>query len=148
VDVLHVPYKGSAPMVTDMLGGQIQYAFEGMTTATTYLKSGRLAAIAQTRPKRSRSHPGVPTLAELGFEGFDASIWFGLVGPAQLPPALVTRMNADLNAVLALPDVVDKLEQFGAEDGGGSPKRFGDFMKSERTKWAQIIKAGNVQPDS
>ena len=148
VDVLHVPYKGSAPLVNDMLGGQIQYSFEGMTTATPLVRDGRMAALAQTRPRRSKTHPTVPTLAELGFAGFDASIWFGLVAPRGLPPALVARMNADVNTVLAMPDVVDKLEQYGAEDGGGSPQRFDEFMRQERAKWAQVIKSANVTGES
>jgi tripartite-type tricarboxylate transporter receptor subunit TctC len=147
VDVLHVPYKGSAPLVSDMLGGHVQYSFEGMTTATQYLGGGKMTAIAQTRIKRSKSFPAVPTLAESGFEGYEASIWFGLVGPAKMPPATIARMNKDVNTVLAMPDVVARLDQFGAEDGGGSAQRFGDFMHAEREKWARIIKTANISVD-
>ena len=147
IDVLHVPYKGSAPLVTDMLGGHVQYSFEGMTTATQYLAGGKMTAIAQTRARRSKSFPAVPTLAESGFEGYEASIWFGLVGPARMSPALVNRMNKDVNTVLAMPDVIARLDQFGAEDGGGSAQRFGDFMHAEREKWARIIKTANITVD-
>jgi tripartite-type tricarboxylate transporter receptor subunit TctC len=147
IDVLHVPYKGSAPLVTDMLGGHVQYSFEGMTTATQYLAGGKMTAIAQTRATRSKSFPAVPTLAESGFEGYEASIWFGLVGPARMDPALVNRMNKDVNTVLAMPDVIARLDQFGAQDGGGSPQRFGDFMHAEREKWARIIKTANITVD-
>jgi tripartite-type tricarboxylate transporter receptor subunit TctC len=148
VEVLHVPYKGSAPMVTDMLGGLVHFAFEGMTTALPYVRSGRLAALAQSRSKRSPSLPDVPTVAEQGFPAFDAGIWFGLVGPAALPGPLVGRINADLNEVLRLPDIAAKLSEIGAEDGGGPAPRFGQFMQEERRKWAQIIRAGNITPDS
>ncbi|WP_198969421.1 tripartite tricarboxylate transporter substrate binding protein [Xylophilus sp. ASV27] len=147
IDVLHVPYKGSTPLVTDMLGGHVQYSFEGMTTAAQYLGGGKMTAIAQTRLRRSRSFPAVPTLAESGFDGFEASIWFGLVGPARMPPALVARMNKDVNTVLAMPDVIARLDQFGAEDGGGSAQRFGDFMHAEREKWARIIKTAQITVD-
>ncbi|RQO53376.1 LacI family transcriptional regulator [Variovorax sp. KBW07] len=147
IDVLHVPYKGSAPLVSDMLGGHVQYSFEGMTTARQYLGGGKMTAIAQTRLKRSKSFPAVPTLAESGFEGYEASIWFGLVGPAKMPPATIARMNKDVNTVLAMPDVVARLDQFGAEDGGGSAQRFGDFMHAEREKWARIIKTANISVD-
>lgn len=148
IDVLHVPYKGSAPLLNDLLGGQIQYCFEGMTTATPQIKSGRLVALAQTRAKRSKSHPTVPTVAEQGYPGFDTSIWFALVGPGKLPAAVVKRMNADANAVLALPDVVEKLEQYGAEDGGGTPEKLDAFMQAERRKWAKIIQDAKITPDS
>ena len=147
IDVLHVPYKGSAPLVTDMLGGHVQYSFEGMTTATQYLNGGKMTAIAQTRATRSKSFPAVPTLAESGYPGYEASIWFGLVGPARMAPALVARMNKDVNTVLAMPDVVARLDQFGAEDGGGSAQRFGDFMQAEREKWAQLVKTAHITVD-
>ncbi len=147
IDVLHVPYKGSAPLVTDMLGGHVQYSFEGMTTATQYLNGGKMTAIAQTRVTRSKSFPAVPTLAESGYPGYEASIWFGLVGPARMAPALVARMNKDVNTVLAMPDVVARLDQFGAEDGGGSAQRFGDFMQAEREKWAQLVKTAHITVD-
>lgn len=148
IDVLHVPYRGSAPLITDMMGGQIQYAFEGMTTAAQYLKGGKVQAIAQSRPKRSKAFPEVPTISESGYAGFDASIWFGLVGPAKLPPAMVKRINEDMNKVLLMPDVQERLQQFGAEDGGGTPERFGNFMQSERRRWAQLIKDAKIAPES
>lgn len=148
IDVLHVPYKGSAPLMNDLFGGQVQYCFEGMTTATPHIRSGRLIAMAQTRGKRSRAHPGVPTIAEQGYPGFDSSIWFALVGAGKMPPAMVRRMNADVNKVLALPEVIEKFDQFGAEDGGGTPEALGKFMQAEQSKWARIIRDAKITPDS
>jgi tripartite-type tricarboxylate transporter receptor subunit TctC len=148
VDAIHVPYKGSAPVITDLIGGQIQYAFETMTAATPHVKGGRLIAIAQTRAKRAKSYPDVPTMAELGYPGFEATTWYGLVGPGKLPAAMAQRMNEDVNKVLAMPDVVASLEQYGAEDGGGSAQRFSDFIKSEIEQWRKVVKDGNVKPDA
>jgi tripartite-type tricarboxylate transporter receptor subunit TctC len=135
-------------MVTDLLGGQINYAFDTMTAATPYVKQGKVIAVAQTRLKRAKSHPDVPTMAESGFPGFDAASWYGLVGPKSMPAAMVKRMNEDINQILAQPDVADKLEQFGAEDAGGSSQKFSDFIVSENTKWAKVIKDAGVRADS
>ena len=148
VDALHVPYKGSGPLLTDLIGGQIQYSFETMTAATPHVKSGRAIAIAQTRLKRAKGHPNVPTMDEQGFAGFDATTWYGLAAPAKLPPAIARRMNEDINKVLAMPDVMEKLDQYGAEDGGGTPERFAEFIRSEQQKWAKVIKEAQVTVDA
>ncbi len=148
VNAIHVPYKGSAPVITDLIGGQIQYAFETMTAATPHVKGGRLMAIAQTRAKRAQSYPDVPTMAELGYPGFEATTWYGLVGPGKLPVAMAQRMNEDVNKVLAMPDVQTSLAQYGAEDGGGSRERFTEFIKSEIAQWRKVVKEGNVKPDA
>ncbi len=148
VDALHVPYKGSGPLLTDLIGGQIQYSFETMTAATPHVKSGRAIAIAHTRLKRAKGHPNVPTMDEQGFAGFDATTWYGLAAPAKLPPAIARRMNEDINKVLAMPDVMEKLDQYGAEDGGGTPERFAAFIRSEQQKWAKVIKEAQVTVDA
>lgn len=148
VDALHVPYKGSAPVITDLIGGQINYAFETMTAATPHVKGGKLMAIAQTRAKRAKGHPGVPTMAEQGFPEFEATTWYGLVGPGKLPAAIAKRMNEDVNKVLAMPDVQERLDSYGAEDGGGSPEKFANFIRSETAQWAKVVKDGNVKADS
>ncbi len=148
VDALHVPYKGSAPVITDLIGGQINYGFETMTAATPHVKGGRLMAIAQTRAKRAKGHPTVPTMAEQGFPGFEATTWYGLVGPGKLPAAMAKRMNEDVNKVLAMPDVQERLDSFGAEDGGGSTEKFAEFIRSEMAQWAKVVKEGNVKVDS
>ncbi|NML15280.1 Bug family tripartite tricarboxylate transporter substrate binding protein [Azohydromonas caseinilytica] len=148
VDALHVPYKGSGPMLTDLMGGQIHYSFDTMTAATPHVKSGKAIAIAQTRPQRAKGHPNVPTMAESGYPGFDATTWYGLVGPARLSAALVKRINEDVNRALAMPDVIEKLEQSGAEDGGGSPEKFAAFIQAESRKWAKVIKDANVKADA
>ncbi len=148
VDAIHVPYKGSAPVITDLIGGQIQYAFETMTAATPHVKGGRLLAIAQTRARRAKSYPDVPTMAELGYPGFEATTWYGLAAPGRLPPAIAKKINEDANKVMAMPDVQEKLEQYGAEDGGGSPERFAQFIKSEIALWRQVVKDGNVKGES
>lgn len=145
---LHVPYRGSGPALTDLIGGQVNYCFETMTSATPHVKSGKAIALAQTRLKRAKGHPGVPTMAEQGFEGFEATVWYGLMGPGKMPPAMAQRMNEDVNKVLAMPDVQEKMEQYGAEDGGGSIEKFASFIKAEQQKWAQVAKGANVKVDA
>jgi tripartite-type tricarboxylate transporter receptor subunit TctC len=145
---LHVPYRGSGPALTDLIGGQVNYCFETMTSATPHVKSGKALALAQTRLKRAKGHPTVPTMAESGFEGFEATVWYGLMGPGKMPSAMAQRMNEDVNKVLAMPDVQEKMEQYGAEDGGGSIEKFASFIKAEQQKWAQVAKAANVKVDA
>ncbi len=148
VQALHIPYKGSGPMLTDLIGGQIQYSFDTMTAATPHVKSGKAIAIAQTRQKRAKGHPNVPTMAESGFPGYEATTWYGLAGPRGMNAGLAKRMNEDVNKVLAMPDVMEKFEQYGAEDGGGSAEKFAQFIRDESTKWAKVVKDANVKMDA
>ena len=148
VDALHVPYKGSGPLLTDLMGGQIKYSFETMTAATPHVKSGKVIAIAQTRAQRAKGHPTVPTMQEQGFPGFEATTWYGLVGPGKLPSAIADKVNRDVNIVLAQPDVQEKLDTYGAEDGGGSRDKFQKFISTEIDKWAKVVKDGKVKIDS
>ena len=148
VDAIHVPYKGSGPLLTDLMGGQIQYSFETMTAATPHVKSGKVLAIAQTRTKRAKGHPNVPTMEEQGFPGFEATTWYGLVGPGKLPAPIAQKMNEDVNRVLAMADVQEKLETYGAEDGGGTSEKFAAFIRSETAKWSKVVKDGNIRIES
>ena len=148
VKTIHVPYKGSGPMLTDLIGGTIQYSFDTMTAATPHVKSGKAIAIAQTRLQRVPAYANVPTMAESGFPGFEATTWYGLAGPAKMPVALAKRMNEDINKVMQMPDVMERLAASGAQDGGGSTEKFGDFMAAEQIKWARIIKDGGVKGDA
>jgi tripartite-type tricarboxylate transporter receptor subunit TctC len=148
VFALHIPYRGSGPALTDLIGGQVNYCFETMTSATPHIKSGKAIALAQTRLKRAKGHPNVPTMDESGFKGFEATVWYGLMGPGKMPSAMAQRMNEDVNKVLAMPDVQEKMEQYGAEDGGGSIQKFADFIKSEQDKWKQVATAAGVRPDA
>jgi tripartite-type tricarboxylate transporter receptor subunit TctC len=148
VKAIHVPYKGSGPMLTDLIGGTIQYSFDTMTAATPHVKSGKAIALAQTRLQRVPAYANVPTMAESGFPGFEATTWYGLAGPAKMPLALAKRMNEDLNRVMLMPEVMEKLAASGAQDGGGSTEKFGDFMRAEQIKWAKIIKDGGVKGEA
>ena len=145
VDAMHVPYKGSGPLLTDLIGGQIQYSFETMTAATPHVKNGRVVAIAQTRTKRAKGHPSVPTMQEEGFDGFEATTWYGLAGPGKLSAGITNKINRDVNTILAMPDVQEKLDTYGAEDGGGTPEKFAQFIRSEQEKWARVVKDANVK---
>ena len=147
VDALHVPYKGSGPLLTDLVGGQIQYSFETMTAATPHVKSGRAIAVAQTRSKRVKAYPDVPTMQEQGFAGFETFNWYGISGPGKLPAPIAARMNKDINTVLAMADVREKFDAFGVEDGGGSPEKFAQLVSAEIAKWAKVAKEANVRVD-
>ena len=148
VDALHVPYKGSAPLLTDLIGGQIQFTFETMTAATPHLKNGRVVALAQSRAKRSKAYPGVPTMQEQGFRRVRDDELVRPVRSGQAAAALVKRLNEDVNAVLAMADVDAKLDTFGVEDGGGSSERYAQFTRNEIAKWARVAKDAKVSIDS
>jgi tripartite-type tricarboxylate transporter receptor subunit TctC len=119
-----------------------------MTAATPHVKNGKVIAIAQTRTKRAKGHTTVPTMQEQGFEGFEATTWYGLVGPGKLPAAIADKVNADVNTILAMPDVQEKMDTYGAEDGGGSREKFRQFIASETAKWAKVVKDGNVKVEA
>ena len=149
VFALHIPYRGSGPLITDLIGGQVQYSFETMTAATPHVKSGKVIAVAQTRPQRSKAYPDVPTVAEAAnLPGFDATTWYGLAGPKGLSAGMVKRMNEDINRALALPEVAERLAAAGAEDAGNTPERFAEFMRAERAKYTALVKDAGIKIDS
>ncbi|WP_369651005.1 MULTISPECIES: Bug family tripartite tricarboxylate transporter substrate binding protein [unclassified Variovorax] len=144
VKSIHVPYKGSGPMQTDLIGGQIDYSFDTMTAATAQVKAGRMAGIVQTRLQRAKGFPDIPTMDEQGFKGFDVSSWYGVVGPKDMSRDLALQINADINKVLALPDVVARFDGYGVEDGGGSVDKFAAFMAAEFRKWGEVVRTAKV----
>ena len=144
---LHIPYKGSGPVLVDLMAGHITYAFETMSAATPHIQSGKVIALAQTRTKRSTAYPNLPTMEQLGYAGFEATAWYGLMGPAKLDPKIVDKINADVNTILRKPDIQAKLAEVGAEDGGGSPASFAKFIAKDRAQWAKLVKDAKLQVD-
>lgn len=148
VQSIHVPYKGSGPLQTDLIGGQIDYSFDTMTAATAQVKAKKTAAIVQTRVKRAKGFPELATMDEQGFKGFDVSSWYGVVGPRGMSAELAAQINADINKVLALPDVVARFDGFGVEDGGGTVDKFAGFMASEFKKWGEVVRTAKITEES
>ncbi len=144
---LHIPYKGSGPVLVDLIAGHITYTFETMGAATPHIQSGKVIPLAQTRTKRSPAYPNVPTMDQLGYVGFEATAWYGLMGPAKLDPKIVDKINADVNTILRKPDIQTKLAEVGAEDGGGSPTAFSKFITKDRNQWAKLVKDTKLQVD-
>jgi tripartite-type tricarboxylate transporter receptor subunit TctC len=147
VDMTHVPYKGSAPAITDLIGGQVQVMFDNLPSSLQQIKAGKLRAIAVTSAKRAPALPDVPTIAESGLPGFEASSWFGIVAPAGTPPAIIARINADINQWLQSPDVKEKLLAQGAIAAGGTPEQFAAHIRSETEKWAKVVKVSGAKVD-
>lgn len=146
-DLTHVPYKGSAPAIQDVMGGQVPMSFETVTVALPQIKAGKVKAVAVTSAKRSAQLPDVPTLAESGVPGFDVSSWQALYLPAGTPPAIVAKLNAEVQKIVAQPEVKAKMESLGLEYAPNSPAQFTEFQKAEQARWAKVIKDGNVKPD-
>ncbi len=147
VDILHVPYKGSAPAVADLLGGQVQMMFDNMPVSLPHAKAGKLRALAVTSLKRSPALPDVPTMDEEGLKGFDATSWFGLLAPAGTPKDIIAKLNAASVAALATPDMRERLAAQGADPVGNTPDQFAAFIKAEIEKWAKIVKASGARVD-
>lgn len=147
LDVSHIPYKGSSPAVTDLIGGQVQYMFDNMPSAWPQVQAGKLRALAVTTPTRSPAAPNVPTMQEAGFKGFDVSSWFGLMAPAGTPAPIIDKLNAAVLKALAKPDVQKKMLELGAEPQHTTPAQFGAFIKKEVDTWAPVVKASGAKVD-
>ncbi len=143
-DILHVPYKGSGQALPDLMSGRVSMMFENAPGAVGHIRSGKVRALAQTGLKRSSSLPELPTVAESGVPAYESLSWSGIAVPAGTPRAVVERLNKDLNAVLALPDVRQKLADQGAEAVGGAPEAFAQHILAEREKWSRLIREKNI----
>ena len=146
-DMLHVPYKGAGPAMTDLVSGRVQLIFSTMPPVLPQVKSGKLRAIAVTTLKRAAAAPDVPTIAESGVKGFNVSNWQGVLAPAKTPAPLVKKLNQDIIASLKLPGMTEALAAQGLEPAGGAPEEFGALIKSEIAKYTQVVKAANIKVD-
>jgi len=147
VKLVHVPYKGAAPALADLLGGQVQLMFSTMPPALPHVKDGKLRALAVTSSKRSRAMPELPTVDEVALPGFEANTWHGVVVPAGTPAAIVARLNREIVAILHLPEVVERLSGQGAEALGSTPEEFAAYIRSESVKWAKVVRDSGAKAE-
>ena len=147
VDMQHIPYKGSPPALSDVMGGQVSMTFDNITTAWTLAKGGKLRALAVTTAKRSPIAPDVPTLGESGLPGYEIGSWQGVFAPAGTPPDIVKRLNAEIVKIINLPDVQKKLLDLGAEPVANSSEEFTAFVKVEVVKWGEVVKKSGAKVD-
>jgi len=140
IDIVHVPYKGNAPALNDLVGNHVTMMFDTITTSLPYIKSGKLRALAVTSPKRSPLAPEIPTMIESGLPGFDISAWYMIFAPAGTPKDVVARLNAEINKAIADPEVRRTLGEQGVEFTGGTPEEAEKFVHDEIARWAKIIK--------
>jgi len=146
IKMMHVPYKGDAPSMVDVISGTVNVALPTAVAVMPHIKSGRLRGIAVTSPKRLPSLPDVPTVAEL-LPGFEAVSWGGVMAPAGTPPNIIARLNAEINRILKMPDVAEKLQALGAEIVGSTPDEFAAYVKSEIEKWGKVARDNNIKLD-
>jgi tripartite-type tricarboxylate transporter receptor subunit TctC len=147
VDLTHIPYKGSAPAVTDLIGGQVQALFDNTPNVLPQIKAGKLRALAVTSAKRFALVPDLPTMAEAGVPGYEVSVWFGTVAPAGTPREVVQRINTEINRILTLPEVRERFAGAGIEIVGGSPDTFGALLRKDVAMWAKVVKDANIKAD-
>jgi len=147
VDLTHVPYKGSGPGMTDLLGGRVMLTMDSLLQGLPHIKAGRLRALAVLGPKRSTLLPNVPTMAEAGVAAYSLTNWFGLLAPAGTPKDVVMKVHADVVKVLAEPELRKKISEMGADVVGNSPEEFGAWMRAESAQWAEVIKIANIRPE-
>ena len=147
VFMLHIPYRGIAPAINDLLGGQTQAMFPGLAAALPHLRSGRMRALAVTGKQRNPLLKDIPTMAEVGFKGFDAMQWYGSVGPAGMPVDVVRRLNETQVAVLKAPDMAEKLASEAVEPWPMSPEQFGQYIREDIARWTALAKDRNIHLD-
>ena len=147
VQMTHIPYKGSAPAIQDLLGGQVQLMFDNLPSALPQIKAGKLRALAVTSANRTPALPDVPTVAEAGLAGFEASSWFGVLAPAGTPPATIARLNAEGVKWLATPEAKERMHNLGANAAGGTPEDFAAHIRAETVKWARVVKDSGAKAE-
>jgi len=147
IDIVHVPYKGLAGAMTDLIGGHVQAMISATQSAHSAVQSGRLRVLAVMSPERSAAFPEAPTFREQGFPNLEVETWYGVFAPAGTPPAVVARINMDINAVLHMLDMRDVLANQGMVPRGGSSERFGDMVKKELARWARVVDKAKIKAD-
>ena len=145
--MLHVPYKGESPAITDLLGGQVDLIFGTMPALLPQVKNGKLRALAVGQPKRSDAVPDVPSMAEAGYPSVVVTGWTGIVAPTGTPAPIIKRMHDEVVKIIALPDVRESLSKAGAEPVGSTPEQFGEFIRTETQKWGAAVKRANITPE-
>src|SRR5262249_39228413 len=146
IDVLHVPYRGGAPALTDLIGGQVQMMFDALPSSIEHIKGGKLRALAVTTASRSKALPEVPTIGEF-VSGYEASAWFGVGAPNATPVEIIDRVNKEINAGLAEPKIKARLADLGGTVLSGSPADFGKLIVDETDKWGKVIRTANIKPE-
>ena len=147
VQMTHVPYKGSSPALQDLLGGQVQLMFDNLPPSLPHIKAGKLRALGVTSATRAPALPDVPTIAESGLPGFEASSWFGVLAPAGTPPAIIAKLNAEIAKWLDTPEAKEKMLTLGANAAGGTPEDFAKHIAAETAKWAKVVKESGAKVD-
>jgi len=147
IDLVHVPYKGAAPALTDLVGGQVQVMVDNLITALPQVRAGRLRALAVTSAQRVPELPNVPTIAESGYPGFEVTVWVGLLAPAKTPPAVVSKLHTDIASVLAMPQVKQRIADMGGATIPMSPEQFGAFIRSETDKWGAVVRQAGIKAE-
>lgn len=144
VKLVHIPYKGGAPAMIDLIAGQVQLMFATTSTSVQHIRAGKLRALAVTTAKRSSLVPELPTMIEAGMPGFEVNNWYGLVAPVKVPPDIIATLNRQVRVALDAPDVRDSMLKQGLDPAGGTPDEFGAYIKSELAKWSKVIKASGA----
>jgi tripartite-type tricarboxylate transporter receptor subunit TctC len=147
LDVQHVPYKGATPAVTDLIGGRVDFFFDGMPSALPHVQAGRLKVLAITTRTRSATIPNVPTVAQAGLPGFEVSLWLGFMAPAGTPADIVNRLNKEINEAVASAPVRERFARLGLEALTATPQEFGALIRSETAKWAEMIRKSGARVD-
>jgi len=146
-DIVHVPYKGGAQAIADLIAGNVQLMFESTNSIAPHVKAGRVRALAVTGAQRAQSLPEVPTLMEAGVPGYEVTAWTGVIGPAGLPRPVLDRLNAAVNASIVEPNTKERLAQLGSEGGGGTPEDYAALIRRDSAKWAEVIKRSGAKID-
>ncbi len=147
IDMLHVPYRGSGPAVVDVAGGRVDVMFDAAPSLLAMIQAGKIRPLAAASQTRVPILPDVPTFKEVGIGGIDVSLWFGISGPAGMPPAVVARLNAEIGKILQLADIKEALARQGAVPMGGPPERYDAFMRAEQSRWGDVIRKNNIKVD-
>jgi tripartite-type tricarboxylate transporter receptor subunit TctC len=146
-DIVHVPYKGGAPAIADLIAGNVELMFESTNSIAPHVRAGRVRALAVTGLKRSISLPEVPTLVEAGVPGYEVNAWSGVIAPAGLPRPILERLNKAINAAILVPETQQRFEQLGSEGGGGTPEEFAELIRRDSAKWADVVKRSGAKID-
>jgi len=146
-NIVHVPYKGGAAGITDLISGQVQLIMESLNSITPYAKAGRVRGLAVSGPRRSTALPELPTIAEAGVPGYEATTWTGIVAPAGVPKFIVAKLNTEINTAIATPSLREKFAAIGSEPAGGTPEQFGELIRKDSAKWGEVVKRSGAKVD-